>query len=240
MYKKISHNIVEEHFDHPAVLPAGVMNNGKGSVPLKVGDPLPSYVMNEATMQFRMDSRTAWMKWAYSLINYAISLNGNLSGTDQVKARVHKSAVAISDILIPYYGPTAARAVATSLIAIDDVGMHYVEAVKAKRPKDELDKIAKTWDPYIADLAKLLNELNPNNWPVLTISDILSNIVLAWQDQLNSRAKGDILANEIAIETLSKLAITGVPPFGNSKGYISLADAFSRGIIAQFPELFAG
>ena len=142
MYKKISHNIVEEHFDHPAVLPSGMMKPQ-----VSIGG-LPSYVMNEDTMRFRMDARSAWAKWVWSLLNYSISLNGNLPGTDQVKGRMHKNAVALGDFLIPYYGLTASRAITTAIIAIDDVGMHFVEALKAKASPAELDKIAATWAPY--------------------------------------------------------------------------------------------
>ena len=232
MYKKISHNILEEHFDHPMYMNGSGQSNPQ---PLKLGDALPTYVMNEPTMQFRMDARTAWTKWAYSLMNYAVSLNGNLPGTDQVKGRMHKNAVALGDFLMPYYGATAARAISTALIAIDDIGMHYVEALKTKQPTEA---IVKSWDPYIADLAKLMNEVNPNNWPTALISDIVSNIVSTWQQELQARAKGDILADEIAIDTLSKLVVTGVPDH-NKQGYSSLADIFSRGIIAQFPGMFA-
>lgn len=239
MYKKISHNIVEEHFDRAPLISKRLSNNGQQVVaPLSVGEPLPSYVMNEGTMQFRMDSRSAWMKWAYSLMNYAVSLGGNLPGTDQVKGRMHKNAVVLSDYLMPYYGATAGNTFATSLIAIDDIGMHYVEALKNKRPQAELDAIAKTWDPYIADIAKLMNELNPNNWPATLMSDIFSNLVLAWQAQLTARAKGDIVADEIAIDRINKLVVTGIPDH-NKQGFQSLADLFSRGVIAQFPALFA-
>jgi len=230
MYKKITHNITEEHFDHPAVLPKTMQVKMAAS-----NGSLPAYVINEATMVFRMDARSAWMKWVFSLMNYAISLNGNLPGTDQVKGRMHKNAVAIGDFLIPYYGMTAGRAVSTALIAIDDIGMHYVEALKAKKPTEE---IVKSWEPYVADLAKLMNEINPNYWPRTLIADILTNLVQTWQDQLNARAKGDIIADEIAIDYLNKLIVTGVPDH-QKVGFSSLADLFSRGIIAQFPAMFA-
>ena len=239
MYKKIIHNIVEEHYDHPAALPVE-MRRAKAMRPLnqsKTGQ-LPSYVMNEDTMQFRMDARTAWAKWAWSLINYSISLNGNLPGTDQVKGRMHKNAVALGDFLIPYYGLTAARAMTTALIAIDDIGMHYVEALKAGASKEELAVIVETWKPYISDISRLLNELNPNQWPESTVSDIFSGVVQAWQDQLIARAEGNIIAEGIAIDRLDKLVVTGVPNHV-TPGFSSLADVFSRGIIAQFPELFA-
>lgn len=231
MYKKITHNITEEHFDHPAVLPKAMQAQAKT---MAINGGLPAYVINEASMVFRMDSRSAWMKWVFSLMNYAVSLNGNLPGTDQVKGRMHKNAVAIGDFLIPYYGITAARAVSTALIAIDDIGMHYVEALKAKKPTEE---IVKSWEPYVADVAKLMNELNPTYWPRSLIADILTNLVRAWQDQLTARAKGDIIADEIAIDYLNKLIVTGVPDHQKA-GFSSLADLFSRGIIAQFPAMF--
>lgn len=199
---------------------------------------LPQYVMNEMTMLFRMDARTAWSKWVFSLMNYAVSLNGDLPGTDQVKGRVHKTAIALGEFIIPYYGLSAANSLSTALIAINDIGMHYVEAMKAKKSSEELAKIADTWAPYVADIASLLNELNPNNWPTSTLKDMFTNLVQAWQDQLTARAKGDIVADEIAIDRINKLVITGLPDHVKH-GYSSLADIFSRGIIAQYPAMFA-
>ena len=199
---------------------------------------LPQYVMNEMTMLFRMDARTAWSKWVYSLMNYAVSLNGDLPGTDQVKGRVHKTAIALGEFIIPYYGLTAANSLSTALIAINDIGMHYVEAMKAKKSPEELTKIADEWDPYVTDIANLLNELNPNNWPASTLKDMFANTVKAWQDQLTARAKGDIVADEIAIDRINKIVITGLPDHVKH-GYSSLADIFSRGIIAQYPAMFA-
>lgn len=249
MYKKITHNITEEHFAHPVAAElkkkvdkqklntdqpkptksVAYYNNGS----LGIGDELPQYVLNENTMLFRMDCRSAWQKWAYSLMNYAVSLNGNLPGTDQVKGRMHKNAIAIGDMLIPYYGPTSSKLVGTSLIAIDDIGMHYVEALKKGEPTDE---IVTSWAPFVDDFANVMNELNPNNWPTSLIRDIVLSLVQAWQDQLTARANGDFIADEIAIDTISKLIITGIPDHG--KGFDSLADIFSRGIIAQFPSMF--
>jgi len=248
MYKKITHNIVEEHFAHPVVMPEEIKSamGDYGQIMTKNGtyytitdgslgleDELPQYTLNENTMLFRMNCRTAWTRWAYSLMNYAVSLNGNLPGTDQVKGRMHKNAVAIGDMLIPYYGPTSARLVGTSLIAVDDIGMHYVEALKKGEPTEE---IVASWVPFVDDFAQVMHELNPNNWPTTLITDIMLALVQAWQDQLTARANGDFTADEIAIELISKLIITGIPDHG--KGYDSLADIFSRGIIAQFPSMF--
>jgi hypothetical protein len=237
MYTKISHNIVEEHYAPLAEAEIPNSTNAKATYytngSLSIGDELPQYVLNENTMVFRMNCRSAWQKWAYSLMNYAVSLNGNLPGTDQVKGRMHKNSIAIGDMLIPYYGPTSGRLVGTSLIAIDDIGMHYVQALKKGESTEE---IVSSWGPFVDDFAGVLNELNPSNWPTSLIRDIMLSLVQAWQDQLTARANGDFTADEIAIDTISKLIITGIPDHG--KGFDSLADIFSRGIIAQFPSMF--
>jgi hypothetical protein len=229
VYTKIKHEIVEEHFLQPM--------EKHTLTEVGLSQLLPPAVMTEATMLFRMDARTAWMKWVFGLMNYAVSLNGNLPGTEQVKGRMHKNAVTIGEFVTPYYGITASNLLSTSLIAIGDVGMHYVDAIKAKRPPEEIAMIVETWKPYVADLAQVLNELNPGNWPTSLISDIVSNIILAWQDQLTARANGDIVGDEVAIDKLTKLVVTGLPNHIR-RGFSSLADIFSRGIIAQYPSLF--
>jgi hypothetical protein len=246
MYKVISHEIKEEHFSHPALIPQQLSSSNEGNGlnysggPVRptltngsfgIDDPLPWQVFNERTMLFRMDARIAWSKWAYSMLNYSISLNGNLEGTEQVKGRVHKNAIALGDFLVPYYGLTAGNLFATSLIAINDIGMHLVTALKGQQPTAE---IILQWIPPVNAIAKLMNELNPNNWPELLIRDQFTNLVRAWQDQLTARAGKNITADEIAIEAINKIAVTGIPDHQRN-GYSSIADTYSRGIIAQFP-----
>lgn len=251
MYKKISHKIVEEHFEHPDVLPAGMCNYSSdpsvrrpmlsslqtsfhnGSLGLH--DPLPVYVMTDVTMIFRMDARTAWGKWAWSLLNYSISLNGNLPGTEQVKARLSKNAAALGEFIVPYYGITAGNVLGTALASVGTIGVEVVEATKAGQ---SIVEIQAKWKPVIDNLVRIMAELNPNNWPPALMSDIFTNLVNAWVEQLRARAAGDIVADEIAIDYINKLIITGLAK-GDAHGYASLADLFSRGIIAQFPTIFA-
>ena len=232
MYKKITHNITEEHFAHPAVMPKHV--TGDTHVKTSMG-PLPAYVMNDMTMLMRMDARSAWGKWAWSLFNYAISLNGNLPGTPQVKARLDKNAALLGQFIIPYYGLTANRLLTDALIAIGDVGVEYVNAIKEGQPTEEI--LAK-WPPLIDSLTTVMNQLNPASWPKQLLSDIMTDVVKTWVDLLKARAMMDIVADEIAIDHLDKIVITGLPDHIRH-GFSSLADIFSGGIIAQFPQMFA-
>ena len=230
MYKKITHNIVEEHFNHPAVLPNGMIDHHMQAI----GGKLPSAVMNENTMLFRMNVRSAWTKWVWSLLNYSISLNGNLPGTEQVKTRMQKNAIALGDMLAPYYGIEKARTVSTALLAIDDIGMRYVEALKDKKPTAD---IVASWQPFITEFARALSSMNPTNWPEAGIVDAFNKLTKAWQDELAAREKGDLLADEVAIDYINKLMVTGVHN-NTPADFNSFADEVSRGIIAQFPTMF--
>lgn len=229
MYKKVTHNVVEEHFNHPAILPKEIMG-----AYAPIHGKLPQAVMNENTMLFRMNVRTAWTRWVWSLLNYAISLNGNLPGTEQVKTRMQKNAVALGDMFAPYYGADKAREVTTALLAIDDIGMRYVEALRDKKPTAD---IVASWQPFIADLATVLNRLNPSNWPVAGVTDAFNKLVKAWQDELDARQRGDLLADETAIDYINKLMVTGEHNH-TPADFNSFSDEVSRGIIAQFPTMF--
>jgi hypothetical protein len=199
-----------------------------------INDPLPASTYNEETMLFRMSARSAWGKWAWSLLNYSISLNGNLPNTEQVKSRLQKNAIELGEILSPYYGLTVANVFSTALLSIGNVGVEYVEAAKDGRDTAQIEA---KWDALIDDLSSILFTLNPKNWPKELLDDIFTNLTYAWVDQLKARAASDIVADEIAIDYINKLVITGLGK-GSSNMYKSLADIFSRGIIAQFPNMF--
>ena len=66
----------------------------------------------------------------------------------------------------------------------------------------------------------------------------MTDVVKTWVDLLKARAMMDIVADEIAIDHLDKIVITGLPDHIRH-GFSSLADIFSGGIIAQFPQMFA-
>lgn len=228
MYKKITHEIVEEHFhQHPMLAELS---------PTEVlpGHDLPIAVMNEATLVFRMDSRSLWAKYAWSLLNYSISMNAGLPGTPQVESRLLKTATALGDFVVPYYGITAGNDLGDKLAAIAKVGTQVVDAVKDGR---SLDKFESIWAELIDDLALFLNELNPGQWPTELTKEMFTNMVTTWSRAIVARYNQEWNDNEEALDNLNKLVVTGIANHVN-KGFSSIADIFSRGIIAQYPSLF--
>lgn len=232
MYTKVTHKIVEEHFQEQPMSRAMLAN----SMPDEVlpGQDLPQAVMNEATLTFRMDSRSAWAKYAWNLLNYAISMNSSLPGTPQVESRLLKAGSALGDFIVPYYGITAGNTLGDKLAAIAKVGTQLVDAVKDRRSLDSFDKI---WEELIEDVVNFLNELNPNQWPKALLTEMFTNLVNSWTKAIVSRYREDWNENNEAIADLEKLVVTGIPNHVN-RGFSSVADVFSRGIIAQYPMMF--
>ena len=231
MYKKISHNIVEEHFEHPATLPKSMLDN---RVTASITDPLPSIVINERTLVFRMDSRTLWTKYALGLVNYAVSSVADLSTTPSVEQRLTKAATLIGDYFIPYYGIRAGSEIG---IALTDIFENGVKVVEASKKKENIVPLQIKWAEQTKALAELLNQLNPSQYPVILLQEMLEALTKLWLDNIHARITNNVILNAESIDGINKLVITGISNHIN-KGYQSLADVLSRGVIAQYPLLF--
>jgi len=197
-------------------------------------DPLPSVVINEKTLVFRMDSRTLWTRYSLGMINYSVSSFGNLASTPSVEKNLAKSAAAIGDFFIPYYGITAGNKIGSLLIVIANNGIKVVEAIKNKK---DLSPYMIIWSRQIDELALYLNEINPGQYPIDLITEQFTSLVKLWTEDFQARIDGDFIADSIALDGILKVAVSGIPNHVN-KGYTSIADILSRGIIAQFPLSF--
>ena len=229
MYKKITHDIVEEHFDHTLVLPAEV----KATMPDML-TPLPAVVINEKTLIFRMDSRTIWTRYSLGMINYSVSSFGNLGSTPSVEKNLAKSGATIGEFFMPYYGIKTGNKIGSLLTVIANNGTKVVEAIKNKRDIAAYEII---WAKQIDELATYLNEINPSQYPVDLLTEQFSSLVKLWTEDFDARYAGDFITDSIALDNILKVAVSGIPNHVN-KGYSSIADTLSRGIIAQYPLSF--
>jgi hypothetical protein len=232
MYKKITHDIVEEHFDHPLVLPVELRPTM--AQPSSMLSPLPSVVINEKTLVFRMDSRTLWTRYSLGMINYSVSSFGNLGSTSSVEKNLAKAAATIGDFFIPYYGIKAGTKIGSLLTVIANNGTKVVEAIKNKRDIAAYEVI---WSKQIDELATYLNELNPSQYPVDLITEQFTSLVSAWTTDFKARYYSDFVTDSITLDSILKIAVSGIPNHVN-KGYSSIADILSRGLIAQYPLSF--
>jgi hypothetical protein len=242
MYKKITHDIVEEHYAHPPVVLDAVRAQlgpdamlpgaaGPGVLP-----PLPVFVINERTLIFRMDSRTLWTRYALGMVNFSVSEFGSLASTAKVEANLSRNASAVGNYFVPYYGITAGTKIGTLLSAVCKNGTKVVAAVK--NGSRDLDVYREIWARESRNLAEYFNDLNPNQYPEDLIAEMLISMTNFWIEDFVARKEDDFAADQIALDNILKVAVIGIPDHAN-KGYSSLADILSRGIISQFPLSFA-
>jgi hypothetical protein len=181
-----------------------------------------------------MNSRTLWTKYALGLVNFAVSDVADLPTTDSVEQRMYKSSTLIGDFFVPYYGIRAGSDIAKLLTEIFKNGVEVVAAVKAE--KDIVPYQIK-WAEQTQALAELFNKLNPSQYPTSLLNEMLDALTKLWLDNIIARYTNNIILNAESIDGINKLVITGIANHIN-KGYQSLADVLSRGVIAQYPLSF--
>ena len=233
MYSKIIHDIVEEHYDYPLILSEDIKPTLSEINPMIT--PLPSVVMTEQTMTFRMDSRTLWTRYALGMINYSVSDFGNLASTNNIKNSMARNAAGIGTFFTPYYGYTSGSKISSLLDALSVNGVKVVEAIKSGRT--DITVYLDIWEKQCRALAEYLNKLNPNNYPTDLITEMFINLTKFWAEDFIARHKEDFAADAMALDNILKIGVTGVPNHFRA-GYSSIADILSRGIIAQFPLSF--
>jgi hypothetical protein len=249
MYKRVTHDIVEEHYDHPAVIPGNMLGTLKyTSRPTLSPDvvipraslsgglpPLPEAVINERTLVFRMDSRTLWTRYALGMINYSVSAFGNMPSTPAVEKNLSRNAAAVGDYFVPYYGITAGSKIGSLLTVIAKTGVNVVNLIN--KNQTDIAVYTEIWSRQIDDLARYLHEVNPGQYPTDLIAEMLNSLTRFWVTDFQARFAEDFATDAVALDDILKVAVTGIPNHTN-KGYSSIADILSRGIIAQFPLSF--
>jgi hypothetical protein len=221
MYKTVRHKVTEEHYI-----------NGR-LVKSTASDSLPTVVINEKTMNFRMDNRTLWTRYSLGMINFSVALYGNMN-SGNVLENLKRAGQACGDYFVPYYGLNAAKKIGSLLIVIAVNGSKVAESVQSKRDIVPYETI---WDKQIDELATYLNQLNPQHWPKDTLDEMFINLTALWADDFKARLAEDFVADSIALDNIVKVAVSGIPNHVY-KGYTSIADIISKGIIAQSPMSF--
>jgi hypothetical protein len=235
MYRKTKHLFTRrEYTDYNDPIAMKAIELAKPKQNSIDSSPLPTVVINEKTMNFRMDNRTLWTRYSLGMINFSVAKFGGMADADAVSDNLKKAAAQCGDYFYPYYGLTAARKLGDLFSVITINGTKVVEALQQGRDIAAYEVI---WDKQIGELARYLHELNPVNWPEDLLAEMFINLTALWVDDFKARLAKDFVADAIALDNILKVAVSGVPNH-TQRGYSSIADRISRGIIAQFPADF--
>jgi len=222
MYKKITHHITEEHFDHP--MAAAVK---KAIETKKVVNPKDFYAidgqMSAGLDQFEKDNIHAWSGLAWVIGDL---VNSIVDGTgDQAELLSHFTTIVdkISKLIRPIATDEQVTQFNSLLTAYGQATLAVV--VDEMTNKDTVSDIA-TLNSAVAELSKFLNSLS-TVWDATALASILTGIASAYADKAAARMKKDWAGVSTAGERAYKIIVVGRD---NDKP--SLADIFAHGIVS--------
>lgn len=223
MYKKITHNIVEEHFDHPSVLPVSM---SRPDLMPPANKPAGYYIEttedNEAIEAFECAVEKLWNQYSEYARSAMISTLTGSEDEAAVKARLMKNLEELGAAIVPYYGEEASATLTSLLKEHVSITDEIFKAIKEDKNTANLETaLAANTDL----LATFLDTADSVNWPKATVLSVLSALSANSLAQARARfAKdwaADIAANDASCEII-----------------YALADTFSSGIVNKFPEAF--
>jgi len=220
MYKKITHNIVEEHYDHPLAMEMkSTMEMTRTGPGIKSTVGLAGLSTGE---QFRTQATAMWTTLGWRLRNLIESIWHDGGDVGAINDQLSKDIKNIRNGLAPYFSDGS---LGNFEIGLQTLVTDLANEIKAgKSGKDIRDLESKT-TTAIANLAEYLESVNPKYWPKAAVVDIFTNLKNLYLDQVKFKLKRDWPAD---IDALNK-AISALTRF---------ADIFSSGIIKEFPGKF--
>jgi hypothetical protein len=251
MYKKITHHIVEEHFDHPIAteLKARIEKKSTAAVDYKgrVIDPMTGKpaidpvtgnfiyaktnvskpkgyieVYDCSSDKIEKDSIHYWSQLAWRIRNLVIGITSNSAEVDSLKTKLVTDIDNISSIVSSCYGKDAALQFKTLLTG---VALALAEViVQIKNDKDTTDGMK-----VLADATKSLGDFlqSANSmWPSTAVVDILTQVENSYIMQAISRMKQEWEAADSAADGAYNILVVK-----QENGNSSFADIFSSGIV---------
>jgi hypothetical protein len=229
MYKKITHNIVEEHFAHPEAVQVKSQLGyyRKTTTPA----PNPASMMSDQAQQFK----TAAHKLLGNYARYiSSSINGILDSSSDLTAigeKISKDISAIGAVMHAYYSESVGDQTVTHLKKIANDVAEIARLVKSNK---SIDQIKTNLLQEVDSFATLLESVNPGHWPATAVRDYFGRAVDAWigQTQARDRKKWDE-AIAFADRVMDIFIGSGTGMDGED-----FAKIFAEGIIRQFPDQF--
>jgi len=234
MYKKITHNITEEHFAHP--LAADLKKKvDKLNPPLPVKPTPKATVMITPETQLHMTAHEFFGKLVWGVRNYIISALSNADDTTYVATRLLKDIKDLSPILATYYSKKIGDDAVIHLTAFANIVTELVTAAKAGK---DITKLTVSAFGHLDDLANVISVANPTHWPEAVVKEYLHTYFTHVIEQVTNRIKKDWEADMVASTKASNVLTSGPVTEGILKGMPDFSNVFAEGIIKQFPAAF--
>jgi hypothetical protein len=235
MYKKITHNITEEHFAHPiaAELKKKVDKIAPKSTPLK--PTLRDMITISPEQELHMTSHELFGKIVWGVRNYIISELNSAPDTTYITTRLMKDIKEFAPVFTKYYSKKVGDDVVSHLTQFATALVELVTTAKADKDITRLTAMAYG---HLDDLSNIISVVNPAHWPEAVVKEFWHVYLTHVIEQVKSRIKKDWEADTIASIKASNVLTSGPVTEGYIKGMPDFASIFADGIIKQFPAVF--
>jgi hypothetical protein len=239
MYKKITHHIVEEHFDHPIAAElkkkidktTPVNPKSKFHPDKKTNPKNKSYIEVYDYSPLSLIEKRSLNRWAClnsRIRSLVLSITqGDDTITDLIKARMADDITKISELLIGCYGEDAAK---TFRKLLTNVVLSLSEVLMLVKADKDTTKAMIT----LADATKILGDFTEaanSSWPSKAVVDIFTQVENLYIMQAISRIKKEWAVDVSAADDAYNIMVVG-----QDDGSSSFADIFSAGIISCMEE----
>jgi hypothetical protein len=225
MYKKVTHTIVEEHYDHPAILPQNM-----GMDTATPGNYSPNhksmavFTTPEATQLIR-DSLNNWGQLCWRLRSLVISITEGDKDVDLLKTRLAGDIDELGKLVNKVYGLAGADKFKELVGNITTTLVDVLAAIKAESTSLTIKLRAKLTDD-ISALGDFLGSVNAA-WPASAVKSIFTTFTDLHVQQAENRMAKQWSAGVDAADKAYNLMVIKQP-----NGGPSFADIFANGLIS--------
>lgn len=172
MYKKITHNIVEEHFDHPIATKIKQSNERKPK-----GWYVYEYDTKHDSQGHHMDSVIAWAKLSFRLREIIKSIINDYNDIDDLMKQFDVDISNISNLLKENYSEGVATAFYDGAAT---VFQSLINVIAGLKEGSDVSAAMELLNTNTTEFAQLLDSVNPEKWPKDTVYQKFSLIHQAY------------------------------------------------------------
>lgn len=223
MYKKVTHNIIEEHFAHPAAAEI------KAALVSAYDRPVGGYD-SYAAKKFKKDATHGLAKYFWRIRSYLVSVFDNAEDQSALEMQLFSDIAAIGDVVKGYYGESASS---TFVQLVKTMSLSAIDVIKAIKLGVDPRELRAKCIVNINDFANFLNSANQASWPAAAVSSLFTQLLDSWIEQAVARMQKNWQADFAASDAASTIFMGGRST--DAKGF---TDIFVDGVLKQFPERF--
>jgi hypothetical protein len=231
MYKKITHNIIEEHYDHPTMAAAAIQCGNTMTQGQRImAGTFTNIEYNPSAVALRMMSKDYFSNYLTYLRNYIVNkISGDAAATADAKKLIDQHQTKLMPLVNPFFAVADSQKIGTEfsnltnrLVAVID---SLVENKDVAMAQTELRNQINTLSDTMYKLASI-------QWPRQSMVDLLTAFTGAIADQTQARMGKNWSLDSESLRRASDYLISGNTPD------LGLSEVLARGIISLRPNRF--